>query len=399
MLNGVKDYLRKKLRNQIRLYDQEERDHRGMAHMSGQTDACFSYYLSSTLDRLASNNLWWAEIKVYPDRIEANGWAILPPELQNNVAFTINNELVDETNFPICNPGLAKIYYFKPNSAMCGFKCVKLSGGTELTKAGNLLSCQIVDKRTLSPLDGFYPVHSEVDELDSLPWPDDSNMARIGAQNLQHYKSVGFDKFMRLEEALEKYEHKTFADTNKVLDWGCGCGEVLRYLNRYSNIEVHGADIDPINIEWCEKHLPFAKYHLVPLLPTTELPAEYYDVIFGISVVTHLREDDQSAWLAELARISKKGGLVLLSVHGDAGVAFRNELFNYDKLLRWQEKGFLVAGVDNAIGDMLDDKEYYTTSFQTDWYIKQEWSKYFEVVDIIPAYIGHFQDLVVLKKE
>jgi hypothetical protein len=102
--------------------------------------------------------------------------------------------------------------------------------------------------------------------------------------------------------------------------------------------------------------------------------------------------------LAELSRISNKGAIVLLSVHGNGGVAFRNELFDFNKLMSWQEKGFLAIGVDNAINDSINDKEYYTTSFQTDWYIKQQWGKYFQVLDVIPSYIGHFQDLVVLKK-
>ena len=391
MKNTVKNYVKSKLRDQIRLYDQEIR-------FNNQANYSDSYYLAATLDQLSNINLWWAEIKFSDDRIETNGWAIVPYNMQNNVAFTVNNVLFDEIKYPIYNPGLAKIYYFKPNSAMCGFNCVKYTKGTKLIKDDNQLICNIIDKKTLIPLEGYYNIHSEVKKLDDLPMPDDINLARIGAQNLQHYKSVGFDKFMRLQEVLSKYTNKSFSDMGRILDWGCGCGQVLRYFNRYNNVEVNGADIDSVNIKWCESNLDFAKFYQVPPKPPTDFTTGYFDLIFGISVVTHLRENDQSDWLAELSRISKKGAIVLLSVHGNGGVAFRNELFDINKLLSWQEKGFLAIGVDSAINDSINDKEYYTTSFQTDWYIKKEWAKYFQIIDVIPSYIGHFQDLVVMQK-
>jgi SAM-dependent methyltransferase len=280
---------------------------------------------------------------------------------------------------------------------MCGFSGVLRTKGTRLAVDGNLLVCKIVDKKTLLPLEGYYSIHSEGGKLDDLPLPDDTHLARIGAKNVQHYKSVGFDKFMRLQDVLVKYADRTFGDMGRILDWGCGCGQVLRYFNQYSNVEVSGADIDSVNIEWCERNLDFAKFYRVPLKPPTQFTAGYFDLIIGISVVTHLRENDQSDWLAELSRISRKGAIALLSVHGNGGVAFRNELFDIYKLLRWQENGFLAIGVDSAI-DSINDKEYYTTSFQTDWYIRKQWAKHFQIIDVIPSYIGHFQDLVVMRK-
>jgi SAM-dependent methyltransferase len=391
MKNTMKNYVKNKIRDQIRLYNQE-------THINNQADYPDSYYLAATLDQLSNINLWWVdEAKFSKDFIEISGWAIVPCNMQNNVAFTVNNVLFDAIKYPIFNSGLAKKYYFKPNSAMCGFNCLKYTKETKFEIKDNQIICNIVDKKTLIPLDGYYNVHSEVEKLDNLPMPDDFHLARIGTSNLQNYKSVGFDKFMRLQEVLIKYANKTFTDMERILDWGCGCGQVLRYFNKYHDVEVNGADIDIVSIKWCESNLDFAKFHHVPLSPPTSFPNGYFDLIFGISVLTHLRENDQSDWLAELSRISRKGGIVLLSVHGNGGVAFRNELFDINKLFSWQEKGFLAIGVDRAI-DSINDKEYYTTSFQTDWYIKKQWAKYFQIIDVIPSYIGHFQDLVVMQK-
>jgi SAM-dependent methyltransferase len=356
------------------------------------------YYFNATLNELSKTNLWWVDdAEIRNDSIQISGWAVAPQGKHDDVTFAVNNIQFNEIQYPICNSAFAKLYYFIPNSAMCGFKSIMHIKESELLSINNVLTFSIVNKKTLIPIDGYHNVHFQNINNDNLPIPDDNNLTRVGAQGVKHYRNVGFDKFIRIENALKKYTNKTYGDMERILDWGCGCGQVIRYFNKYSNVEINGADIDMVNIKWCERNLNFAKFHHVPLNPPTKFDNNYFDLIFGISVLTHLRENDQSDWLSELSRISKKDSIVLISVHGNGGVAFRNELFNIDELLKWQEKGFVALGVDKAI-DSIGDKEYYTTSFQTDWYIKKYWSEYFKIIDIIPSYIGHFQDLVVMQK-
>ncbi len=359
-----------------------------------------SYYLNVTLGELAKGNLWWVDsIALRNNRLYVDGWAIAPNGKHGDVSFMVNGIQFEEVRYPICKPGFAKLYYFIPNSAMSGFSCVLSEENTARLLQDKVIAVSIVDTLTLVQVDGYHSVNFRNDFIckDSLPVPDDANLLRIGAQSIDHYRNVGFDKFIRLENALLKYSSKSFGDMRRVLDWGCGCGQVLRYFEAYKNVDVHGADIDTVNIQWCENNLSFAKFHHVPLNPPTQFADKDFDLIFGISVLTHLREADQNVWLSELSRITNNDGIVLLSVHGNGGVAFRNELFDFDKLLEWQVEGFIALGVDPVI-DSISDKEFYTTSFQTDWYINENWSKYFDVIAVMPSYIGHFQDLVVLRK-
>jgi ubiquinone/menaquinone biosynthesis C-methylase UbiE len=44
---------------------------------------------------------------------------------------------------------------------------------------------------------------------------------------------------------------------------------------------------------------------------------QHFDLIFNHSVVTHLDEKYQDAWLAELHRVTKPGGILLLTVSGE----------------------------------------------------------------------------------
>jgi len=55
---------------------------------------------------------------------------------------------------------------------------------------------------------------------------------------------------------------------------------------------------------------------VVALQPPTGLPAQGFDLVYGISVLSHLSEPDQFAWLAELARLTRPGALLLLSTLG-----------------------------------------------------------------------------------
>jgi len=45
---------------------------------------------------------------------------------------------------------------------------------------------------------------------------------------------------------------------SRVLDFGCGCGRVLRHWSGVHGTGVYGCDINPKMVDWCNEHLPFA---------------------------------------------------------------------------------------------------------------------------------------------
>ena len=49
-----------------------------------------------------------------------------------------------------------------------------------------------------------------------------------------------------------------------ILDWGCGCGRVLRYLLQIDiKAKIFGCDIDGDLINWCGKNIHNAKFNIV----------------------------------------------------------------------------------------------------------------------------------------
>ena len=108
-----------------------------------------------------------------------------------------------------------------------------------------------------------------------------------------------------------------------VLDFGCGCGRVIRHL-RHLPAELHGCDTNPVAVDWCDENLPFGRFAVNALESPLEYDAASFDLVYALSVFTHLPRDLQSWWMGELRRVLKPGGVLVVSLHGDAMLGHLN---------------------------------------------------------------------------
>lgn len=179
--------------------------------------------------------------------------------------------------------------------------------------------------------------------------------------------------------------------TQRVLDFGCGSGRLLRKLRDLPG-ELHGTDIDSEAIDWCRKHLPHVKSAVNGASPPTHYPDEFFDCVCAISVFTHLNEEAQFAWLEELRRITKPGGVLLLSVHGETA---RRHYPQEEKSLVGDDRPHFIVketGLFNRSG--LPD--FYQDAQHTKVYVERAWSRHFEVLRYVEAGINSHQDAVLL---
>jgi ubiquinone/menaquinone biosynthesis C-methylase UbiE len=105
----------------------------------------------------------------------------------------------------------------------------------------------------------------------------------------------------------------------KILDWGCGPGRVIRHLPKFTadDCRFFGTDYNEKSIAWCSAHLPGIHFSQNTLKANLKYDNNFFDVIYGISIFTHLSEKMHFEWFAELMRVLKSGGIMLLTTQGN----------------------------------------------------------------------------------
>ncbi|SDQ50189.1 Methyltransferase domain-containing protein [Chryseobacterium soldanellicola] len=116
----------------------------------------------------------------------------------------------------------------------------------------------------------------------------------------------------------------------KILDWGCGPARVIRHIPDLIDLsnEVYGTDYNALSIEWCQKNLANIEFSVNDINPPLQYKNEQFDIIYGISIFTHLSEELHYQWIDELYRVLNIGGILLLSMQGDN---FRVKLTDHER--------------------------------------------------------------------
>jgi cyclopropane fatty-acyl-phospholipid synthase-like methyltransferase len=67
-------------------------------------------------------------------------------------------------------------------------------------------------------------------------------------------------------------------DLGAILDFGCGCGRVLRLWKELRRTEIHGTEYNAGLARWCKNKIPFVRVGSNELMP----PTGYPDATFGL---------------------------------------------------------------------------------------------------------------------
>ena len=163
-------------------------------------------------------------------------------------------------------------------------------------------------------------------------------------------------------------------DGKRVLDFGCGPGRTLsEFVAATHGAEFVGCDIHDQSIAWARSNLPGISFLLNEERPPLDLPSNSFDLVYGVSVFTHLTEH-WSGWLAETHRLLRPGGFAIFSFLGEA----LWEPFGAGTSTGWadDETGMMVTG----LGRTWD--EGGPNVFHSEWWLREHWGRGFEVVEL-----------------
>ena len=215
--------------------------------------------------------------------------------------------------------------------------------------------------------------------------PEDLRWRATGSRDVEDFllsSGAGVDFFDK--EVLAR-QRKSLKDFNSILDFGCGCGRLVRSLRPLCDpwASIHGTDIDPAAIAWCKENIGDASFSINGENPPLRFEDRSMDLIYACSVFTHLDAEDQFRWLAELQRIMKPDGYLLLTFRYRYNIEQLADQTIRDRIWEDLNRGgiaFLPADPSTGVS-----AKSYGEAYHTPEYVRKNWGRYFEVCDIIAA--------------
>lgn len=323
-----------------------------------------------------------------------SGWALSVWDRQDRMRFLINGVEFDKLDWPLDSAYLTATFPDIPRASLSRFFAWHQRTPDRDLFPDGFARFNVTGPRGEHRL-SYRTAWYLADPASEAGMPTPAQIERvIGKPDEQAYRLGGATIVKRVEQLLLERFDRPLASFQAILDWGCGAGRLCRYLTALSPA-VTGIDIDPDNVAACVRLLPQARFLQVDLMPPTPFPAAAFDLVVGLSVLTHLDEPVQDAWLAELQRITRPQALLLLSVQGLAQMSLYRA--PPEMALAAHEKGILDNGANAQLTEVLADQTYYRDVMHSRDYILTHWAKWFDVLDIIEGMAGN-QDLVLLRR-
>lgn len=174
----------------------------------------------------------------------------------------------------------------------------------------------------------FRPGRDRRTEHGGLPVPPPRLRVLVaGTADLDWFLSSGRAQTDYLRDLLTKVR-RPLHEMDGILDFGCGCGRMMRWWSDLSGPQIHGCDYNRDLGNWCAANLKFVHMRMTNLQPPLPYPDGSFDFVYAFSVFTHLSTELAGRWMANLRRLVKPGGLVWFTVHGES---YRDRLLPEEK--------------------------------------------------------------------
>ena len=224
---------------------------------------------------------------------------------------------------------------------------------------------------------------------ETLPIPGyRARLLVAGSADIPGFLELGRRGFDCIRETLER-NGTPIGGLKDVLDFGCGCGRVIRYWNGFADTRICGTDINDYLVETCQRCVPFASISKNSMVAKLDYANQSFDLVYAFSVFTHLDIKAQKAWRDEFRRILRPRGILILTLHGNA---YKGHLTG--KELEDFNSGRPVVRLGQYAGGNL------CASFHPEPYVRETLAEGFEIVDAVPegAKGNPVQDLYMLRR-
>ena len=244
--------------------------------------------------------------------------------------------------------------------------------------------------------------------------PDETTQANFTGKSGDATLQDGFRIYSLVKHVVEA-EYKKLADCERILDFGCGWGRIIRFFLRDLAPErICGIDCMPEAIQLCTSRNRWCQFQQVPTMPPTNLKAGSFDLVYAYSVFSHLSERAHRAWMDEFHRVLKPGGLVVLTTRDRGFIEYCASLrrstdklaaFATGAVASFRNSEQYLAAYDRGEfchhptggGGVLADSFYGETCIPKQ-YVEKHWADRFKLVDFIDDRARCEQNVIVARK-
>jgi 2-polyprenyl-3-methyl-5-hydroxy-6-metoxy-1,4-benzoquinol methylase len=226
-------------------------------------------------------------------------------------------------------------------------------------------------------------------EADGLPFPPARMVYLVtNTYTYEWFYQSGIRGTQCIRDILKKNNFE-IAKFSSILDFGCGCGRIMRHWINLKGPNLYGSDYNPRLVKWCNSNIPFAEFAVNSLESGFNYENEKFDFIYAISVFTHLEEKMGLFWIRELIRVLKPGGVMYLTFMGATRVPFLHK----ESRERFEAGQLVVMGAERT-------GKNTCAAFHPEQYIRNVFAKGLNVLDFVPGgATDASQDVFLLQKK
>jgi SAM-dependent methyltransferase len=178
------------------------------------------------------------------------------------------------------------------------------------------------------------------------------------------------------------FDAREFAN---ILDFGIGLARLIRHYYPFE-AKLYGCDVTASVVDYTRnRHGDRLDVRQTGFSPPLPYDSGQFDYVYANSVFTHIQTTDLGAWIAELARITRPGGCVIVSVYSTNRYLGHISEREFDREIR--DQGYIEWGSS----DVRENCLYATPDKLREW-----WSEYFEVLELRARFKD--QDQLVLRR-
>ena len=128
----------------------------------------------------------------------------------------------------------------------------------------------------------------------------------------------------KIEETRRRWDAESRAEPSAVLDFGAGIGNSLPHLARlFPQAAITGVDVSERSLQVAEHRFPGVARLLAYDGAAIPLPTAGFDLVFSACVFHHIEGAEHGAIFAELHRLLRPGGMLVVFEHNPVNPATR----------------------------------------------------------------------------